>query len=207
MGARLGERHPQVLEANAQVDLLRSRLDAETRRVAAGVGVSNTINRQREAELRRALDAQRERVAQIRGARDQGQVLLREVESAQRAYDGLLTRLNQTGLESRAGFARAHVLAEAVPPLQPLSPGLRVHAMLGFGAGVLLALGAVLLLEWGDPRLRSAGAAATLVGLPLVGVLPPPDRGARHAARKVPLVGAPSMRRLAPPARPSTAGR
>lgn len=207
LGARLGERHPQVLETQAQVDLLRSRLDAETRRVAAGAGVSNTINRQREAELRRALDAQRERVAQIRGARDQGQVLLREVESAQRAYDGLLTRLNQAGLESRAGFARAHVLAEAVPPLQPVSPGLRVHAVLGLGAGVLLALGAVLLLEWGDPRLRSAGASATLVGLPLLGVLPRPDLGTRHAARKVPLVGATSMRRLAPPARPSAAGR
>jgi uncharacterized protein involved in exopolysaccharide biosynthesis len=43
--ARLGDNHPQVLETNANIQALRARIDAETQRVTAGVGVSDNIAR------------------------------------------------------------------------------------------------------------------------------------------------------------------
>lgn len=199
LNSRLGENHPQVRETRAQIAVLRSRLDTETARVTGSVGVSNTINRQREAELRQALDAQRARVAQLRSLRDQGLVLLREVEGAQRAYDTLLTKLTQTSLESRSTLGPAHVLAEAVPPLRPSSTSLRVLAGLGAALGLTLALGGVLLLEWAEPRLRTVGVATAQLGVPLLGVLPGPGGNARFAARKHPLVAGPVYGRLAAP--------
>jgi chain length determinant protein EpsF len=200
LNQRLGENHPQVRETRAQIAVLRSRLDAETARVTGSVGVSNTINRQREADLRQALDAQRGRVAQMRALRDQGQVLLREVENAQRAYDNLLARLSQTSLESRSTLGAAHVLAQAVPPLRPASTSLRVLAGLGAALGLVLAVLGVLVLEWAEPRLRTVGTATAQLGVPLLGVLPGPG-GARFAARKVPLVAGPVYGRLAAPGR------
>eukprot|EP00456_Euglypha_rotunda_P087672 TRINITY_DN8938_c0_g1_i5.p1 TRINITY_DN8938_c0_g1~~TRINITY_DN8938_c0_g1_i5.p1 ORF type:complete len:356 (-),score=102.33 TRINITY_DN8938_c0_g1_i5:17-1084(-) len=65
LGSRLGDNHPQVVEAKATVNALRSRVDSETRRVTGGVTVTASINRQREAELRGALEAQRTKVQQI----------------------------------------------------------------------------------------------------------------------------------------------
>ena len=201
LNSRLGENHPQVRETRAQIAVLRSRLDTETARVAGSVGVSNTINRQRETELRSALEAQRGRVGQMRALRDQGQVFLREVENAQRAYDALLSRLSQTSLESRSTLGAAHVLAEAVPPLQPSSTSLRVLAGLGAALGLALAVLGVLVLEWAEPRLRTVGTATAGLGVPLLGVLPGPG-GAAFAARKVPLVAGPIHGRLAAPRKP-----
>ena len=65
-----------MVEAKASIAELRSRLDAETRRVTGGVGVTNTINRQREAEVRAALEAQRAKVLRLKAVRDEGAVLV-----------------------------------------------------------------------------------------------------------------------------------
>ena len=56
LSARLGEANPQVLQARANIDELRARIDVETRRVTGGVAVSNAINRQREAQIRTELE-------------------------------------------------------------------------------------------------------------------------------------------------------
>ena len=89
----------------------------ETRRVTGSLGVTNTINRQREAEIRGALEAQRARVLKMRAAREEGAVLIRDLENAQRAYDAVLARLNQSSLESQTTQSNAYVLAQAVPPI------------------------------------------------------------------------------------------
>ena len=44
LNTRLGEANPQVVEAKANLAELRNRLEAETRKVTGGVGVTNTIN-------------------------------------------------------------------------------------------------------------------------------------------------------------------
>jgi len=175
---RLGDNHPQVFEARGQVSLLRSRLEAETRRVAGGATVSNTINRQRESDMRTALEAQRQRVMNLKAVRDEALVLARDVDSAQRAYDGLQARLQQTSLESQATQGQAHLLSAAPVPLAPSSPSWMLRAGLALGLGLALALGTVALVERVDARARLPGATAQWLGVPLLGVLPgPKDRG------------------------------
>jgi uncharacterized protein involved in exopolysaccharide biosynthesis len=175
---RLGDNHPQVFEARGQVSLLRSRLEAETRRVAGGAAVSNTINRQRETDMRTALEAQRQRVMNLKAVRDEALVLARDVDSAQRAYDGLQARLQQTSLESQATQGQAHLLSAAPVPLTPTSPSWMLRAGLALGLGLALALGTVALVERVDARARLPVATAQWLGVPLLGVLPgPKDRG------------------------------
>jgi chain length determinant protein EpsF len=175
---RLGDNHPQVFEARGQVSLLRSRLEAETRRVAGGAAVSNTINRQRESDMRTALEAQRQRVMNLKAVRDEALVLARDVDGAQRAYDGLQARLQQTSLESQATQGQAHLLSAAPVPLTPTSPSWTLRAGLALGLGLALALGTVALVERVDARARLPVATAQWLGVPLLGILPgPTDRG------------------------------
>lgn len=172
--SRLGDNHPQVIEAKANISSLRSRLDVETRRVTGSLGVTNTINRQREAEIRAALEAQRARVLRMRTAREEGAVLIRDVESAQRAYEAVVTRLNQSSLESQTTQSNGYVLAEALPPLRPSSPKVVLNIMLSIAMGTLLAVGAALLLEFVDRRVRTLEEVPELLGVPIFGVLPKP---------------------------------
>lgn len=172
LGARLGDAHPQVIEAKASLAELRARLDAETRKVTGGVGVTSTINSQREAQVRASLDAQRAKVLQMKGVRDEGLVLQREVENAQRSYDAVQGRLAQTSLESQTTQSNVSVLTQAVPPIEPSSPNVALNTALAVFLGSLLAIGTVLLLELMDRRVRSVDDVIAALDLPVIGVLP-----------------------------------
>ena len=173
--SRLGDNHPQVIEARANINSLRGRLDIEARRVAGGAGAVINMNRQREVELRASLEAQRAKVLKLRVAREEGMVLVRDLENAQRAYDAVLNRLNQSSLESQVTQPNAYMLAQAVPPLFPSSPKIITNTVLSFVIGLVLAIGAAIVLEMVDRRLRNAGEVSELLGLPVLGVLPKPS--------------------------------
>jgi len=174
LNARLGDSHPQVIEAKANISTLRSKLDAETKRVTGGVGVTANINRQREMELRASLEAQRVKVLRMKAVRDEGAVLLRELESAQRAYETVLARLNQTSLESQATQGNIFVLGQASPPVDPSSPKVALNTVMSAIVGLLLAVAAVFGIEMLDRRVRVFEDLTSSVGLPVLGVMPKP---------------------------------
>lgn len=200
LNARLGDNHPQVLEAGGQVSLLRSRLETETRRVAGGATVSNSINRQREGEARTALESQRQRVLNLKAVRDEGLVLAREVDSAQRSYDSLMTRLQQTSMESLATQGQAHLLSAAQVPLKADTASWTLRTGLALGLGLALALGAVALVERVDARARLPVATSQWLGVPLLGVLPGPKQRGDFAPNKSALVQPWRMGQLPAPA-------
>lgn len=185
--SRLGDNHPQVIEAKATMASLRGQLDAETRRAAGSVSVIGTMNRQREAELRVALEAQRARVLKMRTAREEGGVLVRDLENAQRAYEAVLTRLNQSTLESATTQSNAYVLAEASPPFLPSSPKIVLNTILALVLGSVLGIGAIVLLEMLDRRVRTVEEVPELLGVQILGVLPKPSGGGFSGGR-APLV-------------------
>ena len=111
----------------------------------------------------------------MRTAREEGAVLVRDVENAQRAYDAVLTRLSQTSLEGQATLSNSYVLAEAVPPVRPTSPKVELNIAISFVLGLMLALGSVFLFEFMDRRVRSVDEVNDLLGLPIFGVLPKPS--------------------------------
>lgn len=187
---RLGDRHPQVIEARATLAELRQRLEAETAKVAGSVGTTSRINNQREAELRRALAAQRAKVLQMKAVRDEGMVLLQDMANAQRTYDALLQRSTQTSLESQATQSNVNLLTQASPPLEPSSPNLLLNGVLSVFLGLLLALGTAFAIELIDRRVRSPEDIVTALGLPVIGSMP--RAGSRLAL---------SARRMAAPRR------
>lgn len=172
LNARLGDSNPQVVELRANIAELRRKIDAEVRRIGGGVGVTNVINQQREAQVRAELDSQRKRVLEMKKVRDEGAVIQRDIENAQRAYDTILARLTQTSLESQTTQSSVTVLAPATAPMLPSSPKLLLNAILAVFLGGLLALSTVLVMELRDRRLRSAADVVAMLGLPVIGILP-----------------------------------
>lgn len=173
--SKFGDAHPQVVEAKANSAELRSRIEAETKRVTSGVGVNNTINKGREAQLKAALDAQRAKVLQLKAVRDEGMLLQREVDNAQRTYDLLTARLNQIALEAQSTQSYANSLTVAQPPSEPASPKLLRNVAISIFLGVLLAIAVAMTKEKFDRRARSSEDLANILGVPVLGVLPKPS--------------------------------
>jgi chain length determinant protein EpsF len=184
LNSRLGENHPMVIESKANIASLRARLQSETVKVTSGVGVTNSINRQREAEIRGAYEAQRQKVLRLKEQRDEAAVFLREVDNAQKAYDGVMARLNQTALESQSNTTNVVTLNSATEPSDPSSPKLLRNTLMALVGGTLLALGLVLVLELMNRKVRSLDDVTQLVGVPVIGVMPGPDKQ-RMLGRKV----------------------
>lgn len=170
--ARLGERHPQVLEQRATVEQLRLREAQETRQLVGSIDVADNVNRQRLAQAQAALEAQRARVVQMREQRDRLAVLGRDVENAQHAFDTVWRRQSQTRSESELTQTNVAVLKVARPPARASLPRTGLNLMLGATVGLLAGVAAALLREGLRPAVRDLDDLAAL-SLPLLETLPP----------------------------------
>jgi chain length determinant protein EpsF len=172
MAGRFGANHPELARVDADIASLTERIAAETQRVVRALGTATRVDAQREAEILAALEAQKKKVLDLKAERDQISVLARDVENAQRAYDLVTQRLAQTNLESQTQQTNVVVLTPAVPPIKPSSPRLVLNTALAIFLGLLLGLGAALMLELMDPRVRGVEDLAQIDGVPMLGIVP-----------------------------------
>jgi chain length determinant protein EpsF len=172
MNARFGDEHPQVIETRANIAELRSRIATESARVSGSLGVNNSVNQSRVAQVQAALAAQRTKVLKLKEQRDEAIVLQRDVESAQRTYDTVLGRASQTSLESQNTQTNVSLLREATPPAEPSSPKLLLNTAMAIFLGGLLALATILLRELMDRRVRGSVDITEMLQQPLLGTLP-----------------------------------
>lgn len=179
LSARFGDAHPQMIEAKASIAETRARIDAETRRIVGGVGVSSQISKQRENELRASLEAQRNKVLKLKAIRDESILLTREVESLSRQYEVLAARSNQSNIESQTTQTNVALLSEARAPNQSSSPRVLLNTVLGSIVGLALAIAAALGLEALDRRVRLASDVVDALGLPIIGTIPGPSHRLR----------------------------
>ncbi len=202
LSTRLGDAHPQVEELRASIAELRTRLDAETRKVTGGVAVSNTINVQRMAEMKASLEAQRTKVLRMKGVRDEGAVLQRDVENAQRSYDAVLQRFTQTNMEGQTTQSAVNLLQQASEPTQPSSPKILLNSALSVFLGTLLAVGTAMLLELRDRRIRSVDDVVAALDLPVLGFMPKPGTRLGPGSKRMSIL----QQRLMAPALPQSQG-
>lgn len=181
--SQLGSNHPEVKRLEADIAGQKAKLKSEIAAAAASLGNAAKIAQKREAELRAALADQKTRFLKFNQGRDQMQGLMKEVESAQRAYDTAAQRFQQTNLESQASQTNVSILTRAFPPIEPSSPKLVLNLILaiviGLGLGVLLAL----VVELFNRRVRSARDFAEALGAPVLGALMN-DRSTQKAAKR-----------------------
>lgn len=172
LGERNGDRHPQSIEAQANVRELSSRLDVEKARIVGSLGVNNAANQSRLESLRVALEAQRAKVLRLKSLRDEAAVLQRDVENSQRSYDAAFVKLGQSTLESQATQTNVSVIKKATAPSTPSSPRVKLNLAVAFLLAVALGLATAVFREYRDWRLRTEADVLDALKQPLLGVLP-----------------------------------
>jgi chain length determinant protein EpsF len=173
LSTRLGPRHPEYIQQKSEVDSLRARLNAEEHKVVASLQSADRQNRMHADELQKALAAQRAKVIQLRDARAQSLVLIRDVDTAQKAYEAALQRYLVNKVESGAQQTNISILNAATEPTRPSKPKVPLNIALGVIVGLMLGLGAVFLLELVDRRVRSTTDLEAGLDAPLLGTLQP----------------------------------
>lgn len=167
----LGKNHPQTLRTESELASLKEKLASETATISNSIGTAYQVGRQKEQDLLAAIEAQKTRLLALGKQRDEISVLQREIESAQRAFDGVSQRAAQTRLESLSVQTNAVVLNPASAPADHAKPKIFLNVLVSIFLGTLLGVGLALMLELSKRRIRSAEDLAEAIDLPVLATI------------------------------------
>ena len=167
----LGPNHPTYQRTAAEVQGLKERLNAEATKVVTGLGNAVQQSAKRVEELQTSLKDQQDRIMKLREQRVDMAVLSRDLENAQRAYDGALSRAIAVKVDSKVRQTNLAMLTPAVEPLKPAVPKVGLISALSVLIGALLAAGMVYVLEMLDRRVRSRTDLESRLAVPSLGIL------------------------------------
>lgn len=180
----LGPQHPQTLRTKAQLASLRADLDREIGQIQASFDTTYRIDKQREQQLRSALDSQKTRVLLMNKQRDEVSVLRRDLDAAQRDYDTMGQRFSIARLESQASKTNISILSPATVPLSSAKPKVLLNTAAAALVGLMLGLVCAVTLELANRRIRSPNDLAIALDVPVLarvsGVKHLNGRGARR---------------------------
>ena len=202
ISAVVGSNHPSRIQLEAQIGEIKQQIAAETRRVSSGTSTVNRATSQKVAELQAQVDAQKARLMELRASRDQASFYVRDLNSAQRDFDVMSSRVTQFNLESRNNMSDTRLLSPAVEPLEPSRPRILVGILGSIVGGLVLGMLAALGWELLDRRVRNPDDLMVMVGVPVLGVLRP--EGSKRPVFRRLLQGGPQIGRSALLAAPGT---
>jgi capsular exopolysaccharide synthesis family protein len=179
LNERYGPKNPQVIEnENAIVDTtrqLQSALGAAIEAIRSEYETARATEARLANELKQsqgaAIDLNRKNVGYT--------VLEREAQSNRGIYEALLQRQNELQIVSNSGGNNVRLMDRAVVPGSPFTPDVRRNYMLGTLAGLLLAFGLVLAIDYLDDTVKTPEDITRRLKLPFLGLVPA-VRGNNH---------------------------
>ena len=172
ISSSFGNNHPDYISAEAQVKELRRKIIAEVDVAKGSIAQAAEIASRQEAQLRHALEAQRDRVLALKRDQDNVDVLKREVDEAQRAYDAGVQRASQVRLESQLDQSNIAILNHAIVPTHPSTPMLWLNLILAVILGGMASVATVIVMEMNGPRLRCSSDLEVIFGVQVLAQIP-----------------------------------
>jgi polysaccharide biosynthesis transport protein len=169
---RYGDRHPQIINARAQLKEVQQKLSREVQQVVASLETEVAVLQTRAATLEQNLQSAKVSAESV--AREEVQLaeLQREADANRAIYQDFLTRFKETGSQVDIQQADARIVSRAREPVYPTYPRMTLVLTLAIFGGLVLGLVVVVLVEQFDNRLRTAEQIETAVGEGVIGMVP-----------------------------------
>jgi len=98
--------------------------------------------------------------------------LERDLAINEHLLNNILGRMRETSMSSTIETQSARVVDRAAPALKPFSPNIPLNLALGFLGGIALGTAFAFFVAYIDDRVKSSFDIESVVGLPLVGIVP-----------------------------------
>ncbi|HET9467162.1 MAG TPA: polysaccharide biosynthesis tyrosine autokinase, partial [Vicinamibacterales bacterium] len=172
LNERYGPKNPQVIENENAIadttrqyqDSLRAAVESIRNDYETAVSLERRLAAALEDSKSAAMDLNRKSVSYT--------VLEREAQSNRQIYDSLIQRQNELQIISNSGGNNVRLQDRAVVPGTPFTPDVRRNFMLGALAGILLALGLVLAIDYLDDTVKTPEDITRRLKLPFLGLVP-----------------------------------
>jgi len=131
----------------------------------------DSLSNEREALADRLVSGEADLESYARTGRDTA-ALRRELDAGRRFYQNISERIDQARIASTVNQSSVRLVSPARPATRPYKPNLPLNLAIGTLAGLLLAVGYVMLREQTSSVLRSPGETAAFLGIPVLGAIP-----------------------------------
>jgi polysaccharide biosynthesis transport protein len=169
---RYGERHPEMLTANRQLNDIDAQIQAEIQRIISNLEAKVQVSRQRAAAIGGSLSNARGTLA----GNNQAQVRLNELERTAEAsrtlYESYLTRYKETSSQQGIEASDARVVSQATIPTGQSSPKVPLNLALGLVLALGAGVAAVVLAEMLDAGLATAEDVEQRLDVSYLGAIP-----------------------------------
>jgi polysaccharide biosynthesis transport protein len=172
LAAIYGERHPQMLNLEAEFRELRQRMTEEARRIIGDLANEVEVARTREEQLGARIDALGQQISERGRATVQLKGLEHDAEATQNLYTTLLKRLKEVEEQQEIIEADSRVISPAIPPLRPSFPQPWMMIGAGFAGSLMLSAILAFIAESLDKGVRDRDRIERLTGLRTLAFVP-----------------------------------
>lgn len=170
----LGARHPQMIQLQAEKQLLQDKLKTEIRRITNRLEGDVQVARSREAAVSSDLQTLKARLAESNRASVGLQSLEQNLESRRLLLDRFMTAFTEATAQQTLGsqLPDARIVSQAPIPIAPSFPKTKLLLAAALFVSCVIAVGVAFILEHLDPGFRSAEQLEAAFGVPVMAHIP-----------------------------------
>lgn len=170
--AMYGPRHPKIQAIEGQMDAVQKDYQAEINKVLASAEKEYEALLDSEKALERLIEKERSSAIDLAKLEIEYRPLAREAANTEKLYEIITNRQKETSLTGLIKTNNVRVLDPASAPKAPVSPRLSLNLAIATLAGLIAGFGLCLLLESLDSSLKTQEQVESLLGVPVLGLLP-----------------------------------
>ncbi len=164
--------HPEMQAEKAKLAEIKTRLNAEVKRLQESVKADYEAADRTEQLLQESFVEQKQQMAKLQENLSNYQILKRDAQTNEQLYQALLARVKEANISSTMVASNVSVIDPAPLPYTPYKPKKVRNLALAMAFGLILGVGLALLVESLDDTIKSTEDLEKNCHLPLIGTLP-----------------------------------
>ena len=166
------DKHPEVLKLQAQLSLVREKIDVALQAILRAVQTELSVARAREAAMFRQLNELKQEGTALNETEIQYQGMAKETESIQRMFDLVLQRLKETSITSGLETNNVRLVETARVPGAPARPNKQGSVVLSMAVGLVLGVMLAFFLDYLDQTIKTPQDLKRAFDIPILAVIP-----------------------------------
>ena len=172
LAARAGERHPDMVRLNRELEAVNRRIKAQVDEVVSGRRAELEVAIQREAALAVELDEVKGAVQLLDAKLIDLKFLEAEADRNKEFYESIKRRMSEVSLSHLLRNNNIRLVDRAVATDNPVRPNLPINVSMGLLLGVFGGCALAFVLDLLDTTIKSKEDVESVIGVPLLGVVP-----------------------------------
>lgn len=171
LSQKYGPKHPAMIKALEDRDVLNREKDHEIRRITESLHKSLDLAKSQENNLHELLAATKAEYLDVNERFMQYSIMKREVDSSRALYEALTSSLKKASVTEESQNVNIWVMREASLPDAPSNQKPRRTVLIGFVLAMAAGIGLALLVEYLDNTIKSSDDIEKRYGLTVLGAI------------------------------------